>query len=93
MNEIESKAEHVRKSRKKLDQTWSELAPKLTIYGLVDETFGQIMKKRRSDAVGSAVAVAVAAWLFNTFKASRNIYKFSKSKTPTSKQENKNHEN
>ena len=80
VNNIESKAEHVRKSRGKLDHTWSEIVPRITVAGLVDETFGQLMKKHRSDALVSAVAVAGAAWLFNSFKTSRNMYKFPKSK-------------
>ena len=93
MNEIDSKAEHVRKLREKFDHTWSEIKPKLTIYGLVDETVGQMIKKRRSDALVTAVAVAGAAWLFNSFEASRNLFKFSKSKTVLSKQETEDHEN
>jgi hypothetical protein len=82
MNEVESKAEVVRKSREKFHQTWVEILPKLTVYGLVDETVGQLMNKRRNKALVSAVAVAGAAWLFNTFQVSRNFFKFTKSKTP-----------
>ena len=74
VNNVESKAEHVRKSRRKLDHTWSEIVPRITVAGLVDETFGQLMKKQRSDGLVSAVAVAGAAWLFNTLKTSRNVY-------------------
>ena len=82
MNEVESKAEDVRKSRETFHQTWVEILPKLTVYGLVDETVGQLMKKRRSKALVSAVAVAGAAWLFNSFQVSRSFFKFNKSKTP-----------
>ncbi|HEY5363345.1 MAG TPA: hypothetical protein VIJ49_04020 [Aestuariivirga sp.] len=82
MNEVESKAEVVRKSRERFHHTWAQILPKLTVYGLVDETVGQLVKKRRSKALVSAVAVAGAAWLFNTFQVSRNFFKFTKSKTP-----------
>lgn len=92
MNEIESKADHVRRTRRKLDQTWAEIAPKLTVYGLVDETVGQLMEKRRSNALLSAVAIAGSAWLFNAFRMGQNPFKFTKSKTANSKQEIKNHE-
>ena len=92
MNDIESKAEDVRKSRGKFHQTWAEILPKLTVYGFVDETVGQLMKKHRSDALVSAVAVAGAAWLFNTFQVSRNFFKFTKSKPRVLKQENKYHD-
>lgn len=85
MNDIELKAEHVRKSLGKFNQTWAEIVPKLTVYGLVDETVGQMMKKHRSDALVSAVAVAGAAWLFNTFREGRNVFKFTKSKSATLK--------
>ena len=92
MNEIELRAEYVRKMRKKFDQTWSEIVPKITIYGLVDETVGQMMKKRRGDKLVSVIAIAGAAWLFNSLQVPRNIIKFSKSKTPTLKQETRDHE-
>jgi hypothetical protein len=85
MNNIESKAEHLRKSRGKFNQTWAEIAPKLTVYGLVDETVGRMLKKRRSDAVVSAVAIAGAAWLFNSFRMKRKAFKFTKFKTTTLK--------
>ena len=92
MNEIESKADHVRKTRRELNQTWALITPRLTIYGLIDETVGQMMKKRQSDALVSVVAVAGAAWLFNTFWMNRNAFKSTKSKTATLTQEIKKHE-
>lgn len=92
MNEIESKADHLRKVRKKFNQTWSELAPSLTVNSFVDETVGQMMNKRGSDGLISAIAIAGAAWVFNSLKLRRNILKFSKSKTAHLKQETKDHE-
>ena len=85
MNNIEPKTENLRKARRKLAHTWSEIVPRITVTGLVVETFGQLMKKHRSDALVTAVAVAGAAWLFNTFKVSRNVYKFPKAKIATLK--------
>ena len=85
MNEVASKAEDVRKSREQFHRTWAEIQPKITVYGLVDESVGQLMKKHRSDALVSAVAVAGAAWLFNTLHVSRNFFKLTKPKTPRTK--------
>ena len=92
MKEIHSKAEYARKMRDQFDHTWSQLAPRLTVYGLIDETVGQIVKKRASDRLASTLAIAGTAWLFNRFQRNGNVFKFSKSKTATLKQENKNHE-
>ena len=92
MNDIKSKAEHARKTRSQFDQTWSAIAPKLTLYGILDETVGQLMNKRRSVALLSAVAVTGAAWLFNTLHVRQNPFKFSKSKSSTVKKEIKNNE-
>jgi hypothetical protein len=92
MNKIELQAERARKIRKKFDQTWSEIAPKLTFYGLVDEAIGQVMQNRRSDKLVTTLAVAGVAWLINTFHVSNNPFKFFKSKTANIKQETKENE-
>ena len=80
MNDIHSKAVHVEKLRKKMDQTWSEIAPKLTLHGLADEAATLIVKQRRSDALVSVVAIAGVAWLFNTYLDSFPQDRLSRSK-------------
>lgn len=92
-NEIDKKAAQVSELRKKFNQTWASLSPRLSVKGIIDEAVGQLLTKKSNKSLATAIAVTSVAFLFNSLQVKVKAYKYFKSKTSTSKQEIENYEN